>query len=58
MSDNTCNFCGLHEEEVEHVFTGKAGVICAECVDLCAEKLAEIRQRRLYTGHEQPAAAR
>jgi len=41
-----CSFCGKREDEVESMVAGRWGVaICNECVDLCAEIIAEQRAR-------------
>jgi ATP-dependent Clp protease ATP-binding subunit ClpX len=41
-----CSFCGKRRDQVEGVVAGPTPsvVICNECVDLCAEVLAEHRE--------------
>ena len=40
-----CSFCGKHEDEVARVFTGPAVAICDECVEMCNQIGAEIREK-------------
>lgn len=39
-----CSFCGKDQYQVEKLIAGPAVYICAECIELCAEILAEERQ--------------
>jgi hypothetical protein len=40
--DLRCTFCGKHEGQVRKFIAGPHGVlICDECIDLCAEIIAE-----------------
>ncbi len=39
-----CSFCGKDQHQVERLIAGPAVYICDECVELCAEILAEERQ--------------
>lgn len=41
-----CSVCGKTNREVEHVFAGRKGNVCSECVDLCAGLLDRIRADR------------
>jgi len=41
--DICCSFCGKQAAEVEYLITGPNVFICAECVDQCAEILADFR---------------
>lgn len=38
-----CSFCGKGPKEVEHIVTGACVCICNECVDLCADIIAQDR---------------
>lgn len=51
-----CSICGKSNREVEHMLAGRRGNICSECVDLCAETLADIR-RSLQQPHSPQANA-
>jgi Clp amino terminal domain, pathogenicity island component/ClpX C4-type zinc finger len=35
--DATCSFCGKHRTDVDHLVTGPAASICAECLAICRE---------------------
>lgn len=39
----TCSFCGKTQHEVRKIIAGPQVMICDECVDLCAEIIAEER---------------
>ena len=39
-----CHFCGLGEGQVSHLFEGRSGYICNECVEVCAQLLADYRE--------------
>jgi len=39
----TCSFCGKHQRQVDKLISGPGVYICNECVDLCAEIIAEER---------------
>jgi 5-methylcytosine-specific restriction endonuclease McrA len=48
--ERRCAFCGKPEHQVEHLIASKHSVhICAECVALCAEIVAERRARDTTT---------
>lgn len=51
-----CSLCGKSNREVEHVLAGRRGNICSECVDLCAEVLADIRRHRAPAPHPEHEA--
>jgi hypothetical protein len=38
-----CSFCRLGEGQVAHLFEGRAGYICNECVEVCGQLLADYR---------------
>ncbi|HYE71783.1 MAG TPA: ClpX C4-type zinc finger protein [Blastocatellia bacterium] len=58
-----CSFCELGEGQVAHLFEGRRGFICNECVQVCLQLLADYREmgrpataktpwyRRLLTGN-------
>lgn len=37
QQDATCSFCGKHRADVDHLVTGPAASICAECLTICRE---------------------
>jgi hypothetical protein len=37
QQDATCSFCGKHRTDVDHLVTGPAASICAECLTICRE---------------------
>ncbi len=39
----SCSFCGKRQEDAFLLVSGPACFICDECIDLCAEVLAERR---------------
>jgi hypothetical protein len=39
-----CSFCGLGEGRVAHLFEGRSGYICNDCVRVCAQLLADYRE--------------
>ncbi|MCY1197229.1 ATP-dependent Clp protease ATP-binding subunit ClpX [compost metagenome] len=44
-----CDFCGKDQHSVAHMFAGPppaTPAICDECIDLCAEILAEQRAKQ------------
>jgi ATP-dependent Clp protease ATP-binding subunit ClpX len=41
-----CSFCGLHDGEVDGIVLGLGVAICRDCVDMCAEILAEKRSAK------------
>lgn len=43
---HSCSFCGKAKSEVEEIIAGPAIYICSECVELCAEMLADNREKR------------
>jgi len=40
-----CDFCGKRQEQVQLLMVGPRADICDECIDLCAEIVAEKRAR-------------
>jgi ATP-dependent Clp protease ATP-binding subunit ClpX len=42
-----CDFCGKHQDVVEHLISASRDIcICDECIDLCHEKLTELRKEK------------
>jgi len=37
QQDATCSFCGKQRTDVDHLVTGPAASICAECLTICRE---------------------
>jgi ATP-dependent Clp protease ATP-binding subunit ClpX len=46
---HTCSFCGKRQDEVNKIIAGPDVNICDECVQLCAEIVAEERARKIGT---------
>ena len=40
-----CSFCGSSQKDVEWLVRGLVAFICSDCIDCCAESLAEKRKR-------------
>jgi ATP-dependent Clp protease ATP-binding subunit ClpX len=38
-----CSFCGKHQHQVGKLIAGPGVYICNECIDLCAQIIAEER---------------
>ncbi len=52
-----CSFCGKTQEQVERLIAGPGGVyICNECVELCAQVLAEEREQAKRSDPAEPGA--
>ncbi len=42
-----CSFCGKNQHEVRKLIAGPTVFICAECIDLCADIIAEEKRSSL-----------
>jgi hypothetical protein len=56
LPGSCCSFCGKTEAEVERLITGPGVYICNECVEVCAELLAQEQERKEARGGD-PAKA-
>jgi ATP-dependent Clp protease ATP-binding subunit ClpX len=45
----SCSFCGKTQHEVKQLIAGPTVFICDECVDLCADIIAEKRSKSRAT---------
>lgn len=64
-----CSFCELGEGQVAHLFEGRRGFICNECVQVCLQLLADYKEigrpavvkvpwyKRLLSGGEKAVAS-
>lgn len=51
-----CSFCGKSQHEVKQLIAGPTVFICDECVDLCADIVAEKRSEDASASRKQSDA--